>query len=196
MRLDRTTRSNRGRNAAKLMNKSRRSRDGSDFPPADRNIRVIADLERRALHDRSSADRLSDAVTRVTGSGAFAAANLILFAAWILLNSVPLTGSEPFDPFPFNFLTLIVSLEAIFLAIFVLMSQNRMTRAAEKRAHLDLQVDLLAEQELTMMLRMLHALCGKLDVDVKVTDARLRHLLNETDVHKLAAALDDRLPEK
>ncbi len=164
--------------------------------PSDRNIRVIAELERTALHQRTPADRLSDAVARVTGSGLFAATNFALFAIWIVLNTLNVGGLGTFDPFPFNFLTLVVSLEAIFLAIFVLMSQNRMTRAADRRAHLDLQVDLLAEQELTTMLQMLQALCAKLEVDVKVNDERVRQLQRDTDVHKLAAALENRLPQE
>ena len=163
--------------------------------PTERNVRVIAELERRALHKRTAADRLSDAVTRVTGTGAFAAANLVLFVVWILANTVRLRGVRPFDPYPFNFLTLVVSLEAIFLSIFVLMSQNRMTRAADKRAELDLQVDLLAEQELTAMLQMLDALCRKLKVDSEVPDDRLQQLLSETDVDKLASTIESRLPK-
>jgi uncharacterized membrane protein len=174
-------------------------RGRSNPQPTDQNIRVIAELEQRALHDRTAADRLSDAVARVTGNGVFAAVNLSLFVAWMLVNTGTVPGITTIDPFPFSFLTLVVSLEAIFLAIFVLMSQNRMTRAADKRAHLNLQVDLLdllAEQELTAMLQMLQALCTKFHVDVKVTDERIRQLINETDVHTLASALEDRLPEK
>jgi uncharacterized membrane protein len=174
-------------------------RGRSNPQPTDQNIRVIAELEQRALHDRTAADRLSDAVARVTGNGVFAAVNLSLFVAWMLVNTGTVPGITTIDPFPFSFLTLVVSLEAIFLAIFVLMSQNRMTRAADKRAHLNLQVDLLdllAEQELTAMLQMLQALCTKFHVDVKVTDERIRQLINETDVHNLASALEDRLPEK
>ena len=161
--------------------------------PSDRNIRVIADIEQAALHHRTRADRLSDAVTRVTGSGTFAAANCAIFVVWAVWNSLA-AADVRFDPFPFNFLTFVVSLEAIFLAIFVLMSQNRMTRAADKRAHLDLQVDLLAEQELTTMLQMLHALCTKLQVDVAVPEDQVRALLSETDVHKLAEAVEHRMP--
>jgi uncharacterized membrane protein len=167
----------------------------SDYP-AERNVRAIADLEQEALHERSAADRLSDAISAITGSVPFAITHGLWFAVWGIVNTGMISGIEPFDPFPFGFLTLVVSLEAIFLSVFVLMSQNRMTRAADKRAHLDLQVDLLAEQELTMMLRMLRALCAKLDVEVKMPDARVRQLLSETDVHKLASALEDRLPEK
>ena len=175
------------------MHRTKRTGDQLAAQPADRNVRVIAELERRALHDRSAADRLSDAINRVTGSAAFAAANVLLFVSWVTINSGHLPGVAPFDPFPFSLLTLIVSLEAIFLAIFVLMAQNRMTRQADKRAHLDLQVDLLAEQELTTMLQMLNALCAKMQVDVKISD---RHMLDETDVHKLASALDSELPVK
>jgi uncharacterized membrane protein len=173
------------------MERARRLGDSSPAQPAERNVRVIAELERRALADRSTADRMSDAINRVTGSAAFAAGNLVLFVAWISINTGRLPGVAPFDPFPFSLLTLIVSLEAIFLAIFVLMSQNRMTRQADKRAHLDLQVDLLAEQELTTMLQMLDALCRKLQVDVEIADTQL---LDETDVQKLASALETELP--
>ena len=171
-------------------------RDRPKPQPSDRNIRNIAELERRALEDRSPADRLSDMVARVTGSGWYAAGNFVLFAGWILVNTSWLSGIEPFDPFPFSVLTLVISVQAIFLAIFVLMSQNRMMRAADRRAHLNLQVDLLAEQELTTMLRMLQGVCAKLQVDVNVADERMRQLLSETDVHKLASALENRLPEK
>jgi uncharacterized membrane protein len=88
-----------------------------------------------------------------------------------------------------------VSLEAIFLSVFVLMSQDRMMREADKRAHLDLQIDLLAEQELTTILHMLHALCVKQQVHVDVPDDRIRQMLKETDVRELAMTLKDRLPE-
>ena len=172
-----------------------RHHGASTSPPTERNVRIIAELERRALHNRTAADRLSDAITRITGTGAFAAVNLAVFAVWILANTVRLRGVEPFDPYPFNFLTLVVSLEAIFLSVFVLMSQARMTRAADKRAELDLQVDLLAEQELTAMLRMLHAMCTKLQVDPQIPEGRLQQLQRDTDVNKLASTLDSNLPE-
>jgi uncharacterized membrane protein len=158
-----------------------------------RNIRTIADLEERALHQRGTADRLSDAISRAMGSGPFALAHIIGFGAWFLLNAKLVPGIQPFDPYPFYLLTLVVALEAFFLTVFVLMSQNRMTRQAQKRAHLDLQVNMLAEQELTAILRMVHSLCEKHGVDVR--DDRLDELIAETDVHKVAAALEDRLPD-
>lgn len=160
-----------------------------------KNIRAIADLEERALHRRGAADRLSDAISRTAGSAPFALFHLIGFSVWLLVNARMVPGVEPFDPFPFNFLTLVVSLEAIFLSVFVLMSQNRMTRQADKRAHLNLQVDMLAEQELTAILRMVQGLCQKHGVEVLLRDDRLDELVKETDVHTVAAALEHRLPD-
>jgi uncharacterized membrane protein len=159
------------------------------------NVSAIAELESRALHERSTADRISDGITRVAGSAAFAVANAAFFAGWIAVNAGVIPGIEPFDAFPFSFLTLIVSLEAIFLTLFVLMSQNRMSRQADKRAHLDLQVDLLAEQELTAILQMVKGLCKKLDVPVIVRDQRIDELLKKTDIHQVADALDEGLPK-
>lgn len=160
-----------------------------------KNIGAIAELEQRAADERGTADRLSDVISRTTGSAPFALFHLCWFLLWVLINTRIAPIIEPFDPFPFSFLTLVVSLEAIFLSVFVLMSQNRMTRQADKRAHLDLQVDMLAEQELTAILRMVHALCQKQGVEVTLRGERLQELVKETDVHTVAAALDDRLPE-
>jgi uncharacterized membrane protein len=136
---------------------------------------------------------VTDAVTAVAGSAAFLVLHAVWFTVWIAIN---LRRDPPFDPFPFTFLTLLVSLEAIILTGMVLMTQNRMTRQAEKRAHLDLQVNLLAEQELTTMLQMLTALCERLGVAVPARDARIAQLLKDTDIHELASALDRELAEK
>jgi len=160
------------------------------------NIRAIADLEERALHRRGTANRLSAAISRATGSVPFALFHIVGLTVWFVLNTRVFRGVEPFDPFPFNFLTVVVSLEAIFLSVFVSMSQNHMTRQAEKRAHLNLQVDMLAEQELTAILRMVQGLCKKQGVEVRMGDDRLKELVKETDVQSLAAALEDRLPDK
>jgi len=103
-------------------------------------------------------------------------------------------GIRPFDPFPFPFLTMTVSLEAIFLALFVLASQNRLARQADKRSHLDLQIDLLAERELTAALHMLRALCLKHQVALDRIGTDVNDLLEETNVEELASDLDKKLP--
>jgi uncharacterized membrane protein len=112
------------------------------------------------------------------------------FASWIVIN---VTREPPFDPYPFNLLMLVTSIEAIVLTSIVLMTQNRMTRQADRRAHLDLQVNLLAEQELTAMLQMLHALCQRVGLSVTVRDSRVEQLLKDTDIHELATAVEREL---
>jgi uncharacterized membrane protein len=169
------------------------SSDATLTEPASKNIAAIAALEREALHERSALDRVTDAVTAATGSAAFLVIHAIWFTAWIAVN---VTRAAPFDPFPFSLLTLLVSLEAIILTGIVLMTQNRMTRQADKRAHLDLQVNLLAEQELTAMLQMLNALCQRMGVPVPARDTRVEQFVKETDIHELATALDRVLVEK
>src|SRR6185369_17907384 len=111
--------------------------------------------------------------TSAAGTAAFLLGHVVCVATWITLN---VTGRLTLDPYPFNLLMLAVSLEAIGLTTVVLMTQNRMTRQADKRAHLDLQVNLLAEQELTAMLQMLHALCQQSGVAITVRDARVDQL--------------------
>ena len=160
----------------------------------DRNVRAIAGLERNAMADRSPGDRMSDAITRVAGSSGFVSVHVLLFAVWIALNTGIIPAVPVFDPYPFSFLTLVVSLEAIFLSIFVLMSQNRAARLADRRAHLDLQIDLLAERELTAILHMLRALCAKQKVVLDDVGTDVNDLLEETDVTELASNLDEKLP--
>jgi uncharacterized membrane protein len=160
----------------------------------ERNVRAIAQLEQSAMAERSSADRLSDAITHVAGSLAFLVLHIVVFGLWIAVNIGLVPGVQPFDPYPFSFLTLVVSLEAIFLATFVLMSQNRAARLADRRAHLDLQVDLLAERELTAILHMLRALCDKQKVVLDDVGTDVNDLLEETDVKKLASNLNKKLP--
>jgi uncharacterized membrane protein len=160
--------------------------------PAARNIEAIAALEREARHDRTRLDRFTDAVTTAAGSPLFIVAHALWFGSWIAINVL---RPGPFDPYPFGLLMLVVSLEAIFLSAAVLMTQNRMQRQADKRAHLDLQVNLLAEQELTAILRMLSNLSEQLGVDPKRAGGPVEGLLERTDIHTLSAALDRELPD-
>ena len=85
---------------------------------------------------------------------------------------------------------MIVSLEAIFLALFVLASQNRMARLADQRSHLDLQIDLLAEREMTAMLQLLQDIARHLNVNTSVTPEQLRDLAKKTDVHDLTKKIE------
>jgi uncharacterized membrane protein len=131
-----------------------------------RNVQTIVQLEQAAKVQRPRSDQVADVIANFCGSMPFVWAHLIWFAVWIIVDTVP--GIKHFDPFPFNFLTLIVSLEAIFLSTFILISQNHETRLSEKRNQLDLQVNLLTEQENTKMLTLLGRIAEK--VGVKIDD--------------------------
>ena len=128
----------------------------SAAPPqaVEENIDAVKVWEQAALDQRSAAVRFSEWVTRLLGGGPSLALHAAWFAFWVLANSGGIPGIEPFDRFPFPLLTTMVSLEAIFLSLFVLASQNRLTMQADKRAELDLQIDLLAEREMTAVLVM------------------------------------------
>ena len=154
--------------------------------PVVQNIRAMVELDQKALDTRTALDRLTDAVTRVAGSTPFIVLHTVWFTVWIVWNST----HTSVDPFPYSLLNLIVALEAVLLTSVVLMTQNHMTRLADRRAHLDLQVNVLSEQELTAMLRMLHALCTHAGVHVAIGDERVQQLLTETDIRRIAVALD------
>jgi len=157
--------------------------------PLLQNVQTIVELERQAVHQRSPLDRFADIVTAFAGSRVFIVGHVVWFTSWLILNRGPLA----FDPFPFSLLNVMVSIEAIFLTTFVLMTQNRMAKHADRRAHLDLQVNLLAEQELTAILQMLYALCKKAGTTARISDTRVQQLLRETDIVQLAMTLDQEL---
>jgi uncharacterized membrane protein len=135
-------------------------------------------------------------ITRWAGSGRSLVAHAVWFTVWVIVNIGALKPIvEPFDPFPFSFLTMVVSLEAIFLTLFVLISQNRMSHEADRRAELDLQVNLLAEKESTMVLRMLRDIASHLGLKGSASK-ELRELLKETRVDELSDKLERGLPDE
>ncbi len=159
------------------------------------NVEAIAKLELKELHRRSSGEMVSDFFVSLMGSMPFLIFHVVWFGAWFAVNLNAVPGVRAFDPFPFGILTLIVSSEGVFLAIFILISQNRMTRQSDKRAHLDLQVSMLAEQEMTMMLRMQRKVCEHLGVEVENVRHEAKRLMEQTDVDTLVEKLEEKMPE-
>ena len=133
------------------------------------NVKAIAKIEGKAKAKAPLSDRIAAAIANVSGSMLFAMLNSVWFIVWILYNTL---ASDPFDPYPFTFLTLMVSLEAILLSIFIMINQNRETVLAERRNQLDLQVNLLAEQENTRMLHFLEAIAEKVGCDIDTDEFR------------------------
>jgi uncharacterized membrane protein len=163
--------------------------------PTQYNIDAIAKLEHDALDRRTPTERASDVITKLVGNIGFLLAQLLLIAVWTLVNLHLIPGLKAFDPYPFGVLALVVSSESVFLTIFVLISQSRMARQAERRSHLDLQVGMLSEQELTTILQMLQKLCQHMGVNVDSSKQEVQSFSKTTDVHKLASELEDKLPE-
>jgi uncharacterized membrane protein len=162
--------------------------------PAADNIRAIVDLERKALADSHWSDRISDAISAFAGSLWFVLFHVILFTAWAAWNALA-PSKLRFDPYPYGLLTFIVSLEGVLIATFVLIKQNRMATQSDQRDHLNLQVDLLAEQEMTMVLRMLRRISERLGVQSDDAEtARTQQLTEETNVYELMQTLEEELP--
>ena len=172
--------------------KKKSTTDGGTTSAAtiQKNIETIFELEKKAVESRSTAENIADKVTRFAGSSPFIIIHAAWFAVWIIANEAIIPGIKPFDPFPFSFLTLVVSLEAIFLTLLVLMSQNRMTKEADKRAHLDLQINMLGEQETTMILRMVQRISEHLGLK-QDKNKSVEELSEETDIHQVAQKLDE-----
>lgn len=154
-----------------------------------RNIDEIIKLEQRDKSSMSVSDRVAQVITDFSGSMLYIVLHVIGFTTWIVWNS-GFMGFMPFDPFPFTLLTMCVSLEAIFLASFVLISQNRQAELADKRAKIDLQVNMLAEQENTKLITMVEEIQVHLGIHKRV-DAEVTALKEKIDVNQLAQSMDD-----
>lgn len=155
-----------------------------------RNIDVVSKLEAAAREQRTRTDRVAELIANFCGSMTFVWVHVFWFGGWLLINLIP--GIRHIDPFPFTFLTLVVSLEAIFLSTFILISQNHDTRITERRNHLDLQINLLSEQENTRMLAMLTAIAAKLGAELP-DDPQLEALSQQTEPEKLVAQIEQQV---
>ena len=154
----------------------------------ERNIRTIIQLRTKAARDRSLEGRIADAITSFSGRLIFAYVHIVWFGIWILLNTGRF-GVPAFDPFPYGLLTMVVSLEAIFLSTFVLISQNRLGEETERRADLDLHIGLLTEHELTRVLQMLDVIQDKLGI-VDHANSELADLEMETKPEDVLAEIE------
>ncbi|GFO63214.1 DUF1003 domain-containing protein [Geomonas paludis] len=153
-----------------------------------RNIAAL--LERRQAEERSKGaqERLADAITSFTGSMTFVYIHLVLFGAWILINVGWLTFLPRFDP-TLVILAMFASVEAIFLSTFVLISQNRMQASADRRAELNLHIDLLAEHEVTRIITLLTAIGEKLGVE-ESRNPELEELTKDVQPEKVLDTMD------
>src|SRR5689334_16275128 len=154
------------------------------------NINTIVQLEEQALRERRMADRISDAIANFVGSIPFVAIHVAWFGIWVALNA----GIWRFDPYPFALLCMLVSLEGVLLSTFVLIKQNRMSQRADQRSHLDLQINLLSEKEVTKVLQLQRLICRRLGIEEAEADREVSELSHVTAVENLARELHSKIP--
>lgn len=139
----------------------------------------MANHEQKKRDNLPWSQKLANKITQGIGSMTSVAIHAVFFLFWILANTGVL-GFKAFDPFPFGLLTMMLSIEAIFLTLFVLISQNSMQIESDNRAELDVQINLLTEHELTRLIRLTDLIADKLEVD-KSQDPELAEL--EADIN-------------
>jgi uncharacterized membrane protein len=138
-------------------------------PVLERNIRALQFRRQREEKEATAEERVAEAITRFTGSMRFVHLHLAFFGFWIVANLGWVPGVPAWDP-SFVVLAMLASVEAIFLSTFVLISQNRMAAAADKRADLDLQISLLAEHEVTRLVTLVSAVADRMGVKTEADD--------------------------
>ena len=156
----------------------------------EHNIRALQ--ERRAREEAAAnfQERIAAKITRFTGSMGFVYVHLAVFGLWIAVNVGIVPGIQEFDP-SLVILAMAASVEAIFLSTFVLISQNRMAAAADKRAELDLQISLLAEHETTKLVALVSAIAERMDIRTAV-DSEVQELTQDVAPELVLDEIEER----
>lgn len=148
-------------------------------------------FEAKSLRSRSFLTQIADDLTTICGSTPFLLLHALFFFLWVAINSGFFPQFLPFDPFPFGFLTMIVSLEAIFLSIFVLVSQNRISHINTVRDEVHMRVNLIAEEEITKILEILAEI--RREMGIKRHDLELEKMLERIDTNYLERLILEQL---
>src|SRR4051812_8299764 len=172
--------------------------NATDAPTERRRNRVLANRAFGAIKAQHAAERsliegLADGLNDLASSTPFLVFHVVWFVVWIPGN-LGWLGFKPFDPFPFGLLTTFVSLEAIFLTIFVLMAQKRESAIGELREELMLQVNLRMEEEVTKTLQLVSGLYTRLG-HVVAEDEELGDMLQPLDLHGIERELAEQIAE-
>lgn len=160
------------------------------------NIETILSLENAALRSRTPADKASDGIASFVGSLTFVLVHVVWFVAWAVVNAGLISFIPAFDPYPFQLLCMIVSLEGVLLSTFVLIKQNRMSYLSDRRNHLDLQINMLSEREVTRLLVVTDRIARHIGVATEPADEQAAELSQDTAIDKLMGAIDEKLSEE
>ena len=153
---------------------------------------MLESIQKRLSERRTISDKLADFLVRAAGTSTIAIIHILLFTAWIVINLDMIPGIRVFDPYPFSFLTMTVSLEAIFLAIFVLVSQNRESKIADLRQEFDVQVNIIAEREITKVIHMLAYVMNHLNIHYE-NDTELRQMMRPLNIDEIREQLEHQI---
>lgn len=159
-------------------------------PKIERRRQFFKSFEAKSLRNRPPLVKFADDLTSWTGTPHFLLLNAYIFLIWIIINFGIIPGLEPFDPYPFGLLTMMVSLEAIFLSIFVLISQNRSAYISTIRDEVHLQINMQSEREVTKILQILGEMRKKMGITTE--DPELHQMLEHTD----AGYIEQRIVEQ
>lgn len=149
--------------------------------------KTLGTFRAKANERRSRAERVADSLSGLMGSVPFLIFHVCLFTVWLSINLRLIPGLSPFDPFPFGLLTMALTLEQSLLTIFIIMSQNRSSEIADLRNEMDLQINIVAEEEISKALRLLHVIGEHLDIT---------EIINDPDLPLMEQSLDHAEVEK
>ncbi|MDO8686598.1 MAG: DUF1003 domain-containing protein [Candidatus Berkelbacteria bacterium] len=159
------------------------------FGEEEPHRKIFHSIKAKADAKRSRMEKIADSITSNFGSHTFLLLNIFLFLAWILINTDKIEGITSFDPFPFSLLTTIVSLEAIVLSIFVLVSQNRTAKIDDLREETHLQLNLISEREITKVMKMMALLLEKQGIDLS-QDPELKKMIRPVSEEEIQKRLE------
>lgn len=160
------------------------------------HIELIARHEQEFLANRTQTERLGDRIASFIGSLTYVSVHLVIFVAWLAWNVLPIRELRHFDPFPFPLLDVLLALEAILVASFILMRQSRMARRAEERDQLMLQILLLTEREITAVLGVDRQVAQSMGLHKVAADEEVARLSQQTSIDEVAQILRDALPSE
>ena len=161
----------------------------------ERHIQSVAAIEKEARNERTSGERLVDGIATIVGDVRFFLFHVTWIGLWIVLNMAFMPDAIRFDPYPWETLRTVLPLEAILVSCTVLMIQGRMKKQNQQRAHLELQIALLAETEATKTLEMVRALCAHHGLK-EASDEDVQELMRTTEPDKLMDKVDENLVGK
>ena len=153
---------------------------------------MLQSIQKRLSQRRTLSDKLADFLVRSAGTITVVFLHVVFFALWIMINLDMIPGVHAFDPYPYNFLTMTVSLEAIFLAIFVLMSQNRESKIADLRQEFDVQVNVVAEREITKVIHLLAYIMNHLKISYE-DDDELKQMMQPLNIDEIREQLEHQM---